>query len=148
LKNHKVSEIRRAETLRRAGKPDKALEVLKALASEDPRDVEIRRKLADVLVEAGNRNAAISQLVKLQEHLAAQGDLLGAISAGLRVVELDPKFDNPLAYVAKVKLESLREEQKRQMAKTVPVGPVITPSIGSRFWKDLSARSSRAWRRR
>jgi CRP-like cAMP-binding protein len=139
LKNHKISELRRAETLRRGGKADKALEVLKSLASEDPRDVEIRRRLADVLVEAGNRNAAISQLVKLQEHLAAQGDLLGAISCGLRVVELDPKFENPLAYVAKVKLESLREEQKRQMAKTLPVGPAITPLHQITLLKDLGA---------
>jgi len=139
LKNHRVSELRRAETLRRSGKADKALEVLKALASGDLRDVEVRRKLADVLVETGNRNAAISQLVKLQEHLAAQGDLLGAISCGLRVVELDPKFENPLAYVAKVKLESLREEQKRMMAKTVPVGPAITPLHQITLLKDLGA---------
>ncbi len=139
MKNHKVSELRRAETLRRSGKAEKALEVLRGLASEDPRDLEFRRTLADVLVETGNRDAAISQLVKLQEHLAAQGDLLGAISSGLRVVELDPKFENPLAYVAKVKLESLREEQKRRAAKTLPAQPVITPLHQIPLLKDLSA---------
>jgi cAMP-dependent protein kinase regulator len=135
----KVSELRRAEGLRRGGKPDKALEVLRALAAEAPRDFELRRKIADVLVEMGNRDAAISQLVKLQEHLAAQGDLLGAISSGLRVVELDPKFENPLAYVAKVKLESLREEQKRIQARTVPAQPVITPLDQITLLKDLGA---------
>jgi CRP-like cAMP-binding protein len=77
--------------------------------------------------------------VRLQEHLAAQGDLLGAISSGLRVVELDPKFENPLAYVAKVKLESLREEQKRQQARTVPAQPVITPLHQITLLKDLGA---------
>jgi CRP-like cAMP-binding protein len=139
LKNNRVSELRRAETLRRSGKADKALEIVRALASEDPRDVEIRRKLADLLVETGNRSAGITHLVKIQEHLAAQGDLLGAISAGLRVVELDPKFENPLAYVAKVKLESLREEQKRLQAKTVFAQPVITPLQQIPLLRDLGA---------
>ncbi len=136
---NKASELRRAEGLRRSGKAEKALEILRSLASEDPRDIELRRKLADVLVETGNRDAAISQLVKLQEHLATQGDLLGAISSGLRVVELDPKFENPLAYVAKVKLESLREEQKRMQARTVPAQPVITPLDRITLLKDLGA---------
>ncbi len=139
MKSHKVSELRRAESLRRTGKADKALEILRALASEDPRDVEIRRKLAELLVETGNRDVGITHLVKLQEYLAAQGDLLGAISAGLRVVELDPKFENPLAYVAKVKLESLREEQKRLQAKTIPAQPVITPLHQITLLKDLGA---------
>jgi CRP-like cAMP-binding protein len=139
LKSNKVSELRRAESLRRGGKADKALEILRGLLSEDPRDIELRRRIADVLVETGSRDAAISQLVKLQEHLAAQGDLLGAISSGLRVVELDPKFENPLAYVAKVKLESLREEQKRLQAKTLPAQPVITPLNQITLLKDLGA---------
>src|SRR5262245_52887248 len=86
LKNSKTSELRRAEGLRRAGRADKALEVVRGLASSDPRDIGIRRMLADLLVESGNRDVGITHLVKLQEHLAAQGDLLGAISAGLRVV--------------------------------------------------------------
>ncbi len=139
MKNNKASELRRAEGLRRGGKPEKALEILRSLASEEPRDVELRRKLADLLVETGSRDAAITQLVKLQEHLAAQGDLLGAISSGLRVVELDPKFENPLAYVAKVKLESLREEQKRQNARTLPAEPIVTPLNQIPLLKDLGA---------
>lgn len=135
----KASELRRAEGLRRGGKAEKALEILRALAASDPRDIDLRRMLADVLAETGNRDAAISQLVKLQEHLAARGDLLGAISSGLRVVELDPKFENPLAYVAKVKLESLREEQKRLQAKPLPAQPLITPLHQITLLKDLGA---------
>jgi CRP-like cAMP-binding protein len=138
-KHDKTSELRRAESLRRGGQADKALQILRGLASEDPRDIDLRRRIADLLVETGDRNAAISQLVRLQEHLAAQGDLLGAISSGLRVVELDPKFENPLAYVAKVKLESLREEQKRLQARTVPAQPVITPLNEITLLKDLGA---------
>jgi CRP-like cAMP-binding protein len=135
---NRASELRRAESLRRAGKRDKALEIVRALAAAAPRDAELRRKLADLLAETGNKDAAISHLVKLQEHLAAQGDLLGAISSGLRVVELDPKFENPLAYVAKVKVESLREEQRRRDAQTVPVRSV-TPLDQIPLLKDLGS---------
>lgn len=134
---NKAAEIRRAESLRRSGKPDKAVEVLRAVLAADVGDVEVWRRLADALVDAGKLDAAISHLVKLQEHLSAEGDLLGAISAGLRVVELDPKFENPLAYVAKVKVESLREEQKKAQARTVPVRP-ITPLDEIPLLKDLA----------
>jgi CRP-like cAMP-binding protein/ribosomal protein L31E len=135
---NKSAEIRRAESLRRTGKADKAVEILRALLAEDVHDVEVWRRLADALVDSGNRDAAISHLVKLQEHLSVEGDLLGAISAGLRVVELDPKFENPLAYVAKGKVESLREEQKKIQARTVPVRP-ITPLDQIPLLKDLDA---------
>jgi CRP-like cAMP-binding protein len=56
------------------------------------------------------------------------------------VVELDPRFENPLAYVAKVKLDGLREEQKRREAvKTLPAQPIITPLDGIPLLKDLAA---------
>jgi len=36
--------------------------------------------------------------------------VLAAISAGLRIVQIDPTFDNPLSYVAKLTVERLKEE--------------------------------------
>ena len=121
-----ATELRAAERLRRTGKLDKAADALQAILAKSPANAEIRKKLAEVQLESGNRDGAISQYVKIQEQLANDGDVLGAITAGLKVVELDPKFDNPLAYVAKVKVESLREEQKAKAAQTVAVRP-ITP---------------------
>ncbi len=50
--------------------------------------------------------------------------MLGAIAAGIKVVEVDPKFDNPLSYVAKIHVDNLKEEQKRKAAETVPVQPI------------------------
>jgi CRP-like cAMP-binding protein len=121
-----ASELRRAEGLRRAGKLDKAIELVRKMIAREAGDLEARHKLAELLADSGNKDGAISEYVKLQELLTSAGDLLGAITCGLKVVELDPKFDNPLAYVAKVKVESLREEQKRKAAATVPIRP-ITP---------------------
>jgi CRP-like cAMP-binding protein len=122
----RAAELRAAERLRRSGKVEKAADALQALVAKLPLDTDVRRKLADVQLELGNRDGAISHYVKIQEQLAATGDVLGAITAGLKVVEIDPKFDNPLAYVAKVKVDNLREEQKIQAAQTVAVRP-ITP---------------------
>jgi len=122
----KASELRVAERYRRSGDLDRAVASLQGLVSEIPDDTGIRRRLANLLIESGNRDSAISELVKIQERLASAGDILGAIAAGLKVVELDPRFENPLAYIAKVTVDSLRDEQKKQEAKTVPV-PTLTP---------------------
>lgn len=102
-----ASDLRRAEGLRRSGKLDKAIELVRGALAQDGLDFVARHKLAELLVESGNRDGAISEYVKLQEILTAEGDLLGGIACGLKVVELDPKFDNPLAYVAKIKVEKL-----------------------------------------
>ena len=117
------SGLRGVEKLRRAGKLDRAIAELEKLLAKDPNDVTVRSKLAEVLAESGDRDRALSGYVKVQEQLADQGDLLGAISAGLKVIELDPKFENPLAYVAKIKLDSLREEQQRTIPSTATAAP-------------------------
>jgi len=132
-----ATDLRAAEKLRRSGKLDKTADVLQAIVSQDPSNVDVRKKLADVLLEMGNRDGAISQYVKIQEQLASGGDVLGAINAGLKVVEIDPKFDNPLAYVAKVKVESLREEQKAGAVETVADRP-ITPLDDIPLLSDLT----------
>ena len=132
-----AAELRAAERLRRSGKLEKAADALQSLVAKFPSDADVRRKLADVQLEMGNRDAAISQYVKIQEQLVVDGDVLGAITAGLKVVEIDPKFDNPLAYVAKVKVESLRDEQKAKAAQTVAVRP-ITPLDDIPLLSDLT----------
>jgi len=133
----RATELRAAETLRRSGNVEKAADALQALVLELPSDTEVRRTLADMHLEMGNRDGAISHYVKIQGQLAAEGDVLGAIAAGLKVVEIDPKFDNPLAYVAKVQVDSLREEQKVKAAQTVAVRPV-TPLDDIPLLSDLT----------
>jgi len=132
-----AAELRAAERLRRSGKVEKAADALRSLVAKFPADMDVRRKLADVQLEMGNRDAAISHFVKIQEQLAADGDVLGAITAGLKVIEIDPKFDNPLAYVAKVTVDSLREDQKVRAAQTVAVRP-ITPLDDIPLLSDLT----------
>ncbi len=133
-----AAELRAAERFRRGGKADKAADVYQGLLVKDPSNADVRRNLADLQLEMGNRDGAISQYVKIQEQLAAEGDVLGAITAGLKVVEIDPKFDNPLAYVAKVKVESLRDEQKAKTTQPV-ASRAVTPLDDIPLLSDLTA---------
>jgi CRP-like cAMP-binding protein len=102
------------EALYASGKQLDAIEGLEVLVIERPQSTQLRVRLADWLVEVGRRDDAISALFKLQEQLNAQGDLLAAISAGVKIVKLDPKFENPLSYVAKVSTDRLRETAREE----------------------------------
>lgn len=114
----------RAEKLRMAGLLEKAAEAYRQYLAESPRDAEVRRKRADILVKLGHLDGAISEHFKIQEILSAAGDILGAIAAGKKIAQLDPACDNPLSYVAQVQTESLEQERGRQRAETVPYKPV------------------------
>jgi CRP-like cAMP-binding protein len=98
---------------------DRAAEAYREHISNHPRDVEARRQLAELLEELGKVDSAISEYVKLQEVLAAAGHILGAIVAGKKVTQIDPTFNNPLSYVAKVQTDNLVEEHRRS-ADTLP----------------------------
>jgi CRP-like cAMP-binding protein len=116
--------LARAEKLRQAGLLEKAAEAYRQYLTEAPRDVEVHRKRADLLVKLGDRDGAISAYFKIQEILSAGGDILGAIAAGKKVSQLDPSCDNPLSYVAQVQTQSLEQERARQRTETVPYAPV------------------------
>ena len=92
------------------GRTKEAIDELRGLAADRPKSAALRVKLAGWLAKAGRRDEAISELFKLQEALSLQGNVLAAISAGLRIVQLDPKFDNPLSYLAKVNAERMKDE--------------------------------------
>ncbi|GMR24468.1 MAG: hypothetical protein BMS9Abin37_3016 [Acidobacteriota bacterium] len=104
-------ELARLQALHQSGATIEAIKDLTTLARLNPTSAALRAKLADWLAKAGRRDDAISELFKLQEALAAQGNVLAAISAGLRIVQLDPTFDNPLSYVAKVNADRLKESE-------------------------------------
>jgi len=107
-------ELARLQALHQSGATVEAIKDLTTLAQLNPTSAALRAKLADWLAKAGRRDDAIAELFKLQEALAAQGNVLAAISAGLRIVQLDPTFDNPLSYVAKVNADRLKESEAKE----------------------------------
>ncbi len=130
--------LRQAAELKRSGRFEEAAQIYRERLIQSPRDVECRRELAEALEKAGRADSAISEYVKVQEMLASRGDVLGAISAGLKVMEIDPRFENPLSYVAKVQTQTLKEEHERQV-KTVPFVSV-KPLTDIRLLSELDPR--------
>jgi CRP-like cAMP-binding protein len=109
--------LQQLEALYASGKQLQAIDGLEVLVAEQPQSTRLRVRLSEWLVEVGRLDDGISALFKLQEQLAAKGDLLAAISAGVKIVKLDPKFENPLSYVAKVSTDRLRETAREEGLK-------------------------------
>lgn len=103
--------LARIESLYESGRAQEALSQLQALVRAQPTSARLRVRLADWLVKERRTDDAITELYKLQELLAASGNVLAAISAGLRIMKLDPSFENPLSYVAKVSIDQLKQSQ-------------------------------------
>lgn len=114
--------LEHAAKLRASGHLDQAVDVYRQFLDRFPADVDARRNFAGVLAEVGKADSAISNYVKVQEMLAAEGDLLGAIAAGLKVTEIDPRNDNPLSHLAKTQTEHLQTQRLRR-AETEPFTP-------------------------
>lgn len=107
-------DLDKLQALYGSGKKNEAISALAALVDAQPKSARLRLRLGEWLASAGRRDEAISTLFALQELLAASGNVLAAISAGVKILELDPTFDNPLSYVAKVNASRLRDERRVQ----------------------------------
>jgi CRP-like cAMP-binding protein len=122
--------IEKLQALHRAGRVDEAISSLFSLIDAQPKSARLRVVLSDWLAQSGRIEEAIRTLFELQELLIATDNLLAAISAGLKIVELDPSFENPLSYVAKVNSDRLRAESRAQKAKA-EVAPESSRTEGS-----------------
>ncbi|HEY7698491.1 MAG TPA: tetratricopeptide repeat protein, partial [Vicinamibacteria bacterium] len=107
-------DLDRLQALYQSGKTNEAISALKTLVDGNPKSARLRVRLGEWLASAGRRDEAISTYFALQELLAASGNALAAISAGVKILELDPTFENPLSYVAKVNASRLRDERRAQ----------------------------------
>jgi len=116
--------LAKAERLRLGGQLDKAAEAYRQYLAVVPLDLQVRRKRAELLLKVGNADGAISEYFKIQETLSDAGDILGAIAAGQKILQIDPKCSHPLSYVAQVQTESLEQQRKRIGKQTVPYEPI------------------------
>ena len=135
-------DLDKIQTLYQSGKTKEAISALKALVESQPKSARLRVRLGEWLAAAGRRDEAISTYFALQELLAASGNVLAAISAGVKILELDPTFENPLSYVAKVNAARLRDEQREQgraeAMENAPASPADSgPLAGIPLLSDL-----------
>jgi CRP-like cAMP-binding protein len=115
-------DLDRLQAIYQSGKKNEAISSLKGLVEAQPKSARLRVRLGEWLAAAGRKDEAIATYFALQELLAASGNGIAAISAGVKILELDPTFENPLSYIAKVNASRLRNEQREQ-AKTAENEP-------------------------
>lgn len=126
------------ESLYESGRAREALAQLQRLVKAQPSSARLRVRLADWLVKERRTDDAITELYKLQELLAASGNVLAAISAGLRIIKLDPNFDNPLSYVAKVSTDQLKERQTSETGAAPAAASESPRSVDIPLLSDLT----------
>jgi tetratricopeptide (TPR) repeat protein len=109
--SHAHKAIVDAESFRRLGLLDKAVEALHIALEIDPNSVPIREKLREILVDAGERDAAIQETINIAIiHLHNQEPDL-AEPLVLEVLEIEP--NHPDAQTLLYHVGSQRESQAR-----------------------------------
>ncbi len=86
-----------AEAHTRSGQTKQALEILRKIADLDPRNVEIRLKLAHGYLNEGIHSEASAAFKEAAARLFENGDFEGSLDAGARALELQPYDQSVLA---------------------------------------------------
>ena len=81
---------RDADAAEKAGRFDKAIEALKQIVQENPRDWNTVNRIGDLYAKLNNFKAANEQYVKVARHWADDGFHLKAIALWKKVLKYDP----------------------------------------------------------
>ncbi len=88
----KVNQVKlrqEADAAERAGKPEKAIEALKQLVAENPRDWNTVNRIGDLYAKLNNTRSANEQYVKVARYFADDGFYLKAIAVWKKVLRND-----------------------------------------------------------
>ncbi|WP_437524044.1 tetratricopeptide repeat protein [Sorangium sp. So ce726] len=119
--------VAHAESLRRDRQYDKAVALLKGGVARLPAARELREKLCDVLIEAGDQDAAVEQMLAFAQQLASEDAVDDAARLLDEVLLLDPgnaqatEMLNLLGYAV---------PQEDELAEEDAAGPEASPMVG------------------
>ncbi|WP_437543826.1 tetratricopeptide repeat protein [Sorangium sp. So ce367] len=119
--------VAHAESLRRDRQYDKAVALLKGGVARLPAARELREKLCDVLIEAGDQDAAVEQMLAFAQQLASEDAVDDAARLLDEVLLLDPgnaqatEMLNLLGYAV---------PQEEELAEEDAAGPGASPTAG------------------
>jgi tetratricopeptide (TPR) repeat protein len=82
--------LAQAEQFRRARDYARAVGLLEAAIHQQPSTRELREKVSDILIEAGDQAGAIRQMLSFAEHLSLEGDVEGAARVLDEILLLEP----------------------------------------------------------
>lgn len=95
--NHLRKAIADAESFRKLRLYHKAIETLHIALELDPSSIEVRSKLRDLLVEAGDRAGALAEAVNVAALHLDRNDLAAAEPLLRQVLEADPRNEGAIA---------------------------------------------------
>ncbi|WP_437753295.1 tetratricopeptide repeat protein [Sorangium sp. So ce1389] len=116
--------VAHAENLRRDHQYDKAITLLKGGVARLPSARELREKLCDILIEAGDQDGAVEQMLEFAEQLSGEGAVDDAARLLDEVLLLDPgnaqatEMLNLLGYAV---------PQEDELADEEHTGPEVSP---------------------
>jgi tetratricopeptide (TPR) repeat protein len=99
---HAKKAIVDADSFRKLRLFSKAIETLHIALEIDPRSIEIREKLREVLIEAGDRDGAIAETVNLAALYVDRGELIEAEPLLREVLEVEPGHEAALSMLAEI----------------------------------------------
>lgn len=99
---HAKKAIVDADSFRKLRLYSKAIETLHIALEIDPRSIEIREKLREVLIEAGDREGAIAETVNLAALYIDRGELIEAEPLLREVIEIEPGHEAALSMLAEI----------------------------------------------
>jgi len=82
--------LQKAEKLLRQGKTDQALKAFQQLVKSNPKDMNLKNRVADVYVRAGDSKSAIESLSTVGDFYSEEGFYLKAIAIFKKINKLDP----------------------------------------------------------
>lgn len=119
--------VAHAESLRRDRQYEKAIALLKGGIARLPAVRELREKLCDVLIEAGDQDGAVEQMLAFAQQLSGEGAVDDAARLLDEVLLLDPghaqatEMLNLLGYAV---------PQEDELADEEHTGPEVSPAAG------------------
>ncbi|WP_437851913.1 tetratricopeptide repeat protein [Sorangium sp. So ce363] len=119
--------VAHAESLRRDRQYDKAVALLKGGVARLPAARELREKLCDVLIEAGDQDAAVEQMLAFAQQLASEDAVDDAARLLDEVLLLDP--DNAQA-TEMLNLLGYAVPQEEELAEEDAAGLEASPTAG------------------
>ncbi|WP_437808904.1 tetratricopeptide repeat protein [Sorangium sp. So ce1078] len=119
--------VAHAESLRRDRQYDKAIALLKGGVARLPGARELREKLCDILIEAGDQDGAVEQMLAFAQQLSGEGAVDDAARLLDEVLLLEPgnaqatEMLNLLGYAV---------PQEDELADEEHTGPEVSPTAG------------------
>jgi tetratricopeptide (TPR) repeat protein len=99
---HARKSVVDAESFRKLRLYPKAIEALHIALEIDPRSLEIRQKLRELLVESGDREGAIAETLNMASLQLDNGDFEQAEALVYEVLEIEPEHPEALAMLAHI----------------------------------------------